>query len=132
VRELGALRTLGFPRRALVVSFLQESLLTTSAGGIVAAAAGLLLLDGLAVRFSMGAFAMQLDAIVLLVGLLAGAGMALVGVVPPLWRCLRLPIVEALRTGYRLTFMNERDAVLLESGSMHMSKMWIGITCGVR
>ncbi len=99
VRELAALRTLGFKRRALIVSFLQESLLTTSAGGIVAAAAGLLLLDGLAVRFSMGAFAMQLDAIVLLVGLLAGAGMALVGVVPPLWRCLRLPIVEALRTG---------------------------------
>ncbi len=99
VRELGALRTLGFPQRALIVSFIQESLLASSAGGILAAALGLLLLDGLAVRFSMGAFAMILDAPVLLGGLAAGVGVAIVGVVPPLWRCLRLPIVEALRTG---------------------------------
>lgn len=98
VRELGALRTLGFPRRALILSFLQESLLTTSAGGILAAAIGLALLDGIAVRFSMGAFAVVLDAPVVLIGLLAGAGIAVVGVMPPLWRCLRLPIVEALRT----------------------------------
>ena len=99
VRELGALQTLGFPRRALVVSFLQESLLATAAGGITAAVIGLLLLDGLAVRFSMGAFALVLDGPVLLGGLVAGIGLALFGVIPPLWRCLRLPIVEALRTG---------------------------------
>ena len=99
VRELGALQTLGFPRRALVVSFLQESLLATAVGGIAAAVLALLLLDGLAVRFSMGAFALAVDAPVLLGGLAAGMGLALFGVIPPLWRCLRLPIVEALRTG---------------------------------
>jgi len=99
VRELGALQTLGFPRRALVISFLQESLLATAAGGIVAASLALLFLDGLAVRFSMGAFALALDAPVLLGGLAAGLGLALFGVIPPLWRCLRLPIVEALRIG---------------------------------
>ncbi len=99
VRELGALQTLGFPRRALAVSFLQESLLATSAGGIVAALVGLLLLNGMAVRFSMGAFALTLDAPVLAGGLAAGAALAVVGVIPPLWRCLRLPIVEAMRTG---------------------------------
>ena len=31
-------------------------------------------------------------------GLLAGGLMAVVGILPPLWRCLKLPIVEALRT----------------------------------
>jgi putative ABC transport system permease protein len=98
VRELGALQTLGFPRRALVLSFLEESLLTASAGAIVAALCGLLLLNGVAVRFSMGAFALVVDALVLLGGLAAGLGLAVIGVVPPLWRCLRLPIVEALRT----------------------------------
>ncbi|HMQ14356.1 MAG TPA: ABC transporter permease [Phycisphaerae bacterium] len=97
VRELGTLQTLGFSRAAISVSFLQESLLTASAGGILACAAALLLIDGLAVRVSMGAFALHIDAPVLLSGLLAGVAMALVGVVPPLWRCLRLPIVEALR-----------------------------------
>ncbi|MBW7905105.1 MAG: ABC transporter permease [Phycisphaerae bacterium] len=97
VRELGTLQTLGFSRTAISLSFLQESLLTASAGGIIACAAALLLIDGLAVRISMGAFALHVDAPVLLCGMLAGAGMAVVGVVPPLWRCLRLPIVEALR-----------------------------------
>ncbi len=98
VRELGALQTLGFGRPALVVSFLQESLLATAAGGLVAAIAGLALLDGVAVRFSMGAFALVVDAPVVIGGLMAGAVIAIVGVLPPLYRCLRLPIVEALRT----------------------------------
>jgi putative ABC transport system permease protein len=98
VRELGALQTLGFPRRALVISFLQESLLATATGTVLAALAAVLILDGLAVRFSMGAFALVIDAPVLLSGLVVGFGLAVVGVVPPLWRCLRLPIVEALRT----------------------------------
>jgi putative ABC transport system permease protein len=97
VRELGALQTLGFRRRALVWSFLQESVLATSAGGIAAAVVGALLLDGTAVRFSMGAFALVLDAPVILGGFAAGLGLAVIGIVPPLWRCLRLPIVEALR-----------------------------------
>ena len=99
VRELAALQTLGYPRRALIVSFLQESLLMTSIGAIVAIAIARLFLDGLAVRFSMGAFALLVDARVLAFGLLAGLLLAIVGVIPPLWRCLRLPIVEALRTG---------------------------------
>ena len=99
VRELGALQTLGFPRRAMAVSFLQESLLATSAGAILATIVSLLLLNGVAVRFSMGAFALVMDAPVLLGGLAAGAGLAVIGVIPPLWRCVRLPIVEALRAG---------------------------------
>lgn len=98
VRELGALQTLGYPRRALIVSFMQESLLATAAGGIIAAITGLLLLNGVAVRFSMGAFALTIDAPVLLGGLATGGVLAIIGVIPPLWRCLRLPIVEALRT----------------------------------
>lgn len=99
VRELGALQTLGFPRRALVLSFLQESMLATSAGAIIAALIALTLLDGVAVRFSMGAFALVMDGPVIMGGLLAAMGLAIVGVIPPLWRCLRLPIVEALRSG---------------------------------
>ncbi|MGD8450680.1 MAG: ABC transporter permease [Phycisphaerae bacterium] len=98
VRELGTLQTLGFSRASIVVSFLQESLLATAAGGLVACAVCLVLLDGIAVRFSMGAFALNIDAVVLLGGLIAGVAMAMLGILPPLWRCLRLPIVEALRT----------------------------------
>ncbi len=97
VRELGALQTLGYSRRALVISLLQESVLTTSAGGVAAAVVALVLLNNLAVRFSMGAFALTIDAPVLLGGLFAGFALAIVGVIPPALRCLRLPITEALR-----------------------------------
>jgi putative ABC transport system permease protein len=99
VRELGTLQTLGFSRAAIIVSFLQESLLATSAGGLAAAILGAVLLDGVAVKFSMGAFALIVDATVLIGGLAAGVALAVVGIIPPLWRCLRLPIVESLRTG---------------------------------
>jgi ABC-type antimicrobial peptide transport system permease subunit len=46
----------------------------------------------------MGAFALVLDAPVLIGGLAAGAALGIIGIIPPLWRCLRLPIVESLRT----------------------------------
>jgi len=98
VRELATLQTLGFSRAAIAVSFLQESLLLCAPGALLAALAALSLLDGLAVRVSMGAVAVKLDAPVLLSGLMAGATVAVLGILPPLWRCLRLPIVEALRS----------------------------------
>jgi len=99
VRELGALQTLGYSRRALTLSFLQESVLATSVGAIIATVIAMTSLGGVAVRFSMGAFALTMDAQVILGGLAAALGVAVVGVIPPLWRCLRLPIVEALRAG---------------------------------
>ncbi len=98
VRELGTLQTLGFSRRAIGISFLQESGIAAAAGGILAAMVGIVFIDGIAVRFSMGAFAIVVDAPVLLIGLLAGAGIGVVGVMPALWQCLRLPIVQALRS----------------------------------
>lgn len=99
VRELGALQTLGYSRRALTLSFLQESVLATSVGAIIATVIAMTSLGGVAVRFSMGAFALTMDAQVILGGLAAALGVAVVGIIPPLWRCLRLPIVEALRAG---------------------------------
>jgi putative ABC transport system permease protein len=98
VRELGALQTLGFSRTAIGVSFLQESLLASSAGSLAAALICVPLLNRVAVKFSMGAFALVLDAPVLIGGLAAGAALGIIGIIPPLWRCLRLPIVESLRT----------------------------------
>jgi len=97
VRELGALQAMGFTRGAVVVSLVQESVLSTTAGALVAAAAGVLLLDGLAVRFSMGAFGLVVDGAVLATGLLAGAALGVVGALPPAWRSLRMPITEALK-----------------------------------
>ncbi|HYE62064.1 MAG TPA: ABC transporter permease [Phycisphaerales bacterium] len=98
VREIGTLQSLGFRRGAIVVSLVQESVLATCAGSLLAAALGLLLLDGLAVRFSMGAFGLRVDAVAMIIALGSGIVLGLVGSLPPAWRCLRLSIPVALKS----------------------------------
>jgi len=97
VREVGMLQALGYRPAAIVMSLGEESVFAAACGGLIGAALGLALLDGLAVRFSMGAFALTLDAPVVLSGLAGGLVVGLVGALPPAIRCLRLPITEALK-----------------------------------
>ena len=98
VREMGSLQAIGYTRLSLVVSLIQESVLAASIGALLAAGIGVLFLDGLAVRFSMGAFGLTLDSTVVGLALLAGLFLGIVGALPPAWRCLRLPIAEALKS----------------------------------
>ncbi|MEQ9096086.1 MAG: FtsX-like permease family protein [Phycisphaerales bacterium] len=97
VREIGTLQAFGFTRAAIVTSLSEESLFAAAIGTIFGAILGLLLLDGLAVKFSMGAFALTLDAPVMLAGIAGGVLVGLVGAIPPAIRCLRLPIPQALK-----------------------------------
>lgn len=97
IREVGALQSLGYSRRAIVISFLQESLLATATGAVIGSLICLIVLDGISIRFSMGAFGLLVDAPTVGFGLAAGLVLGLVGVVPPALRCLRLPIAEALK-----------------------------------
>jgi ABC-type antimicrobial peptide transport system permease subunit len=97
VREVGMLQALGYSRMAITFSLMQESLLTALAGTLLGAAVSRFLIDGRAVKFSMGVFQLVIDEQVLLTGLLAGFVMGLFGAAPPAWRCLRLSIHEALR-----------------------------------
>jgi putative ABC transport system permease protein len=97
VREMGSLQAIGYPRYAIVVSLVQESLLAAAAGALLAAAIAVLTLDGIAVRFSMGVFGLVIDSTVLLAGLGAGLILGIAGALPPAWRCLRLPISDALK-----------------------------------
>ncbi len=97
VRELATLQTVGFRRLAIVLGLVQESALATSIGALLASAAAVLWLDGVAVRFSMGAFGLRVDAPVVLIGFCAGCALGLLGSLPPAWRCLRLTIPVALK-----------------------------------
>ena len=96
-RELGMLQVLGYSRIALVISMLQESLILSAAGGLIAVGLGFWLLDGLAVRITMGAFGMLIDAHVVVLALTASLALGIVGALPPAWHCLRTPIAEALK-----------------------------------
>ncbi|MFH0823255.1 MAG: ABC transporter permease [Pseudomonadota bacterium] len=97
VRELATLRSLGFSRPAIVLSLVQESLLAASAGTLLACFLCMLFVDGRTIRFSMGVFQLAVDHRVLFSGLAVGLITGLIGALPPAWRCLRLPIPEALR-----------------------------------
>lgn len=98
VREVGMLQSLGYTRAAIIASLAEESVFAAACGALIGTALGLLLLDGLAVRFSMGAFALVIDAPVVLSGIAGGLVVGLVGAIPPAARCLRLPIAEALKS----------------------------------
>jgi len=97
VREVGMMQALGYTRAAIVMNLSEESVFAAACGTIIGSALGLWLLDGVAVRFSMGAFAITVDAPVMVAGLIGGLVVGLVGAIPPAIRCLRLPIAEALK-----------------------------------
>jgi len=98
VREIGMLQSLGYTKGAIVLSLTEESLFASAIGTVIGLAVGLALLDGLAVRFSMGAFALTLDQPVLLTGIAGGLFVGLLGALPPAIRCLRLPITQSLKS----------------------------------
>lgn len=98
VREIGTLRALGFRRAALVLSMVQECMLATAAGGMIGCGIGMAALDGVAVRFSAGAFGLMVDETAIAVGLGVSVLLGMVGSLPPAWRCLRLPIPAALKS----------------------------------
>lgn len=96
-REIGMLQSLGYSRGAVALSLIQESVLIALTGALAAAFFALMLLDGAAVKISMGAFGLVLDAQTLGAGLTAGLILGIVGALPPTMNCMRLPIAEALK-----------------------------------
>lgn len=97
VREIGTLRTLGYSRFAILRSLIEESVLMASIGGLLAAVAAGALLDGLTIQFSMGSFGLSVGPLELALGLASGLLLGIMGAVMPAFRCLRMPVPEALR-----------------------------------
>jgi putative ABC transport system permease protein len=97
IRELAMLQVLGFGRAAIVVSMSQEALVASMAGALAAAALAAAFLDGIAVHFSMGTFALRVDERTVAVGLAAGLVTGIAGCVAPAVRCLRMQIPSALK-----------------------------------
>lgn len=97
-KELAALETLGFSRVKILVSLMQEFLLLTITGTLIASLIAIFIINGMTIRFTMGAFALRVDSIVLLAGLLVGTLLGTLGVLLPALRLLRRPLIEALRS----------------------------------
>ena len=96
VREIGMLRTLGYTKSAVLVSFVFEALLIALAGGIIGSLFSLTL-NGLPMRIPMGAFRFQVDFQLVALGLGLAALIGLLGIAWPLYRATRVTIVNAIR-----------------------------------
>ena len=97
VRELSTLQAIGFRRLAIGISLIQEATLLSMAASLVAAAVALLLVNGTAVRFTMGAFSLRVDSVALLVGCGAGFLLGFLGAIPPAIKAMRFAVVEGLK-----------------------------------
>jgi putative ABC transport system permease protein len=101
-REIGTLRALGFSRRAILFSFVTESVVLAAIGGIIGCALafpmnGFSTGTGQTDSFSEIAFAFRISPEIVVTGMVFALVMGLVGGLLPAVRGARLPIVVALR-----------------------------------
>jgi putative ABC transport system permease protein len=101
-REIGTLRALGFSRRAILSSFLIESVFLALVGGAVGCLLALPMNGfstgtGQTQSFSEIAFAFRITPGIMLIGMTFAAVMGIVGGLLPAFRGARLPITTALR-----------------------------------
>jgi putative ABC transport system permease protein len=103
-REIGTLRALGFSRRAILASFLIESVILAAIGGAVGCLVafpmnGFSTGTGQTQSFSEIAFAFRITPGIVLAGMLFAVVMGILGGLLPALRGARLPITSALREG---------------------------------
>ncbi len=97
IGEIATLQTIGFARRAIVVSLIQEGVLLAAAASLAATAIAIAMVNGVSVRFTMGAFDLRVDQMTVLIGCCVGISLGFFGAIPPAVRALRMPIVDGLR-----------------------------------
>jgi ABC-type lipoprotein release transport system permease subunit len=97
VRELATLQAIGYRRRAILITLVQEATLLACAAALAASVLGLLLIDGAAVRFTMGAFMLRVDSVGIAIACAVAALLGVIGAIPPAAKAMRLPVVEAIK-----------------------------------
>ena len=94
IREIATLQAIGYRRFAILLSVVQEGVLLAAAGSLLSGAFALLLLNGMAVRFTMGAFTLRIDSVAILIG--CGVGI-LLGVLGSALKALREEVATGLK-----------------------------------
>lgn len=97
VREIATLQAVGYRRRAILLALVQEGALLAAAGSLVAGFIAIGVLNGLAVRFTMGAFTLLIDGESILIGCGVGLLLGVFGAIPPALKALRLPVAQSLK-----------------------------------
>jgi putative ABC transport system permease protein len=97
VREIATLQAIGYRRRAILFSLIQEGVLLASAGSLFSGVIALTFLNGMAVRFTMGAFTLRIDGVAILIGCGVGLLLGVVGALPPALKALRAEVTASLK-----------------------------------
>ncbi|XZE35766.1 ABC transporter permease [Pirellulaceae bacterium SH501] len=97
VREIAALQAIGYRRRAILLSLMQEGLLLAAAAAVTACSLGLWFVNGVAIRFTMGAFALSLDEFAILIAGGVGVMIGCLGTIPPATKALRADVASSLK-----------------------------------
>lgn len=98
IRELSTLQAMGFRRKAITLSLIQEAALLSIGGALIASALAFLLINGTAVRFTMGAFSLKVDSVAVIIGCATGLALGVIGAIPPAVKAMRLPIAEGVKS----------------------------------
>ncbi|MBB3206113.1 ABC-type lipoprotein release transport system permease subunit [Rhodopirellula rubra] len=97
IREIATLQAIGFRRRAILISLVQEGVLLAAAGSLLSGVIALTMLNGMAVRFTMGAFTLRIDSVAILIGCGVGLLLGVVGALPPALKALRAEVATSLK-----------------------------------
>lgn len=97
VTELSMLRTIGFVRRAVFISLMQEAVILSLAASLCASLIALLFVNGAAIRFTMGAFPLRIDSVSILIGCSTGLLLGIIGAIPPSIRAMKMSVVDGLK-----------------------------------
>jgi ABC-type lipoprotein release transport system permease subunit len=97
IRELATLQAVGFRRRTILLTLVQEATLLSCCGSLVACLLGFLFVNGTAVRFTMGAFVLRVDSVGIAIACLTALILGVVGAIPPATKAMRVPVVEAIK-----------------------------------
>ncbi|OYP38249.1 ABC transporter permease [Rhodopirellula sp. MGV] len=98
VREIATLQAMGFRRIAIVVSLVQEGVLLAATASLIAGGIALLFFRGVAIRFTMGAFPLEIDGVAILIGSCVGLVLGALGAMPPAFKALRQSVAVGLKS----------------------------------
>ncbi len=97
VREIATLQAIGYRRRAILLSLIQEGVLLAAAASLLSGLIALTTLNGIAVRFTMGAFTLRIDSVAILIGCGVGMFLGVLGALPPALKALRESVAVSLK-----------------------------------
>jgi putative ABC transport system permease protein len=97
VRELAALRAVGYRGLALVLALAQEGLVLAAVGGLAGLVLARYWIQGAAVGIAMGAFRLEIGPSAVLIAFGAVLALGLLAALPAALRVMRMPVALALK-----------------------------------